>query len=116
MPDTGTLRHHGMIWELSAVPDAAGHIDETDDTNWAEVGARYCEIIPKGSREFFRGQQVAEQITHQITFRFDAQSKDFHAAMRFERHDGRRFNFAGPGVNTGEADEWLVFPAIEVRP
>lgn len=32
-------------------PDASGHVDETSESNWTEVGKRWVKFITKGSRD-----------------------------------------------------------------
>lgn len=98
----------------TATVDAAGHIDETAEASWSVLGKRWVQLIPRGSREFFRGQQVAAEITHAVRMRYDSGSKDYTTAMQLVLGT-RKLNLAGPGVNTEEANVELVFPAIEVK-
>ena len=112
----GQLQRRVVVWRLKEgiTPDAAGHVDETDESNWRIVGNRWVKLTPKGSKEFFRGQQVAEDITHQVTMRYDSESAKFTTKDRLTYH-GRVFNMAGPGVNTDEMDVLLTFPATEIK-
>lgn len=100
----------------SLTPDAAGHIDETNDANWSPVQKVWAQFITRGSREFFRGDQMASEITHQITIRYSKAAKEFTTKMRLRMSDGRKFNIAGPLQNRNEENRWFVFPAIEVPP
>ena len=95
-------------------PDAAGHIDETLDANWRSLGKRWIKLTPRGSREFFRGQQVAEEITHQVEMLLDSVSTRFTTKDKLVLGT-RTFNLAGPGVNAMERDETLIFPAVEIK-
>lgn len=119
MPDTtviaGKFNRRASIMRLreSLTPDSAGHIDESNADNWRLVRAnRKCRIIPSGSREFLVGDQVNAQITHMIEFRYDSESKNYGAKDKAVIGD-RTFNFSGPGMNVGEDDVLLRFPAIE---
>lgn len=98
----------------SLTPDAAGHIDETNDANWQQIGKVWAKFTTRGSREFFRGEQVAAEITHQVTIRWSRTAREWTTKMRL-RMDGRVFNIAGPLRNVDEADKWLVFPVVEVK-
>lgn len=98
----------------TATIDAAGHIEESAEASWIQVGKHWCQFIPRGSREFFRGEQVAAEITHAVRMRYDSDSKNYTTGMRLVLGT-RKFNLAGPGVNTEEANVELVFPAIEVK-
>lgn len=103
------------VLKLSATPDAAGHIDETDESNWRPLGdKRWIRPVPRGSREFFRGEQVAAEITHMIEMRCDSISETYTTWMKIKWR-GRTLNLAGPGVNVDEEDRLLRFPAIEVK-
>lgn len=95
-------------------PDAAGHIDETNEANWITYGTFYCEIVTKGSREFFRGEQVNADITHQITIRHSTSSAGITTSMKLV-YQGRTFNISEPPRNVNEDNEWLVFGAVEVK-
>ena len=98
----------------SAVLDASGHLDETREGNWVEVGKRWAQFITRGSREFFRGEEVAADITHQITIRYDKTAAAWTTKMHV-KYDGRTFNIAGPLRDIDEQNEWLVFPAVEIK-
>lgn len=95
-------------------PDAAGHIDETDDDNWEAIAERWCQLVTKGSREFFRGEQVAAEITHQVTMRFDRQAATFTTGMQLKLGQ-RLFGISEPPRNVDERNTLLVFAAIEVK-
>lgn len=110
----GELNRRVEVRVLSATPDASGHVDETDDSNWIVIARRWCKLTPRGSREFFRGQQVAAEITHQVTMRFDSESRRFTTGNQLKMDD-RKFNISGPPVNVEEAGVLYQFPAVEVK-
>lgn len=101
----------------SAVPDGGGHIDETDDTNWetaSDVGTNgllWASVVPRGSREFFRGEQVAADITHQVQVLYPA-AKTIGPKYRL-RLNGRKLNIAEPPRNIDEENHTLVFACVE---
>lgn len=94
--------------------DASGHIDETVDSNWEEIGKRWVAFATKGSREFFRREEVAADITHQITMRYDGLSKTFTTKMQLKMGD-RKFNIAEPPRNVNEANQMLIFACTEIK-
>lgn len=96
----------------AATPDAGGHINETIDANWMNVGTEWCQIITQGSREFVVGQQLDQQITHQVSMRFSPSATKYTTKFRLT-FEGRILNFAGPPQNVDEKDKWLRFPAFE---
>lgn len=95
-------------------PNASGHIDETNDSNWTIAGKEWVELITRGSREFFRGQEVASDITHQVTMRWSKQASEYTNDMRI-KFEGRKFNISEPPRNVDEQNMWLVFAAIEIK-
>jgi len=92
---------------------SSGQIDETDEENWEIAETRWANIVPRSSREFFRGQQVADDITHKITMRYDSKSSRYNAKNRITLGD-RKFYLTGPGMNSDEQDVTLEFPATEI--
>lgn len=97
----------------SASVDGSGNVDESLDTNWGECGRAWTQVITKGSREFFRNQQVGQDITHQFTMRWTKKAGDYTTGMRF-RMDGRKFHIKAPPMNVDENNRWLVFQTTEV--
>lgn len=95
-------------------PDSSGHVDETSEANWIEYGRFWCEIKTKGSREFFRGQEMAADITHQITIRHGSKSAGITTDMQVILRD-RVLSIAEPPRNIDESNEWLVFAAKEIK-
>lgn len=95
-------------------PDAANHIDETNEANWVTVGPRWVIVTPRGSREFFRGQQVAAEVTHQVDMRNDEISRTYTTGMRIF-WNGQRLNIAGPLYDVGARKVRLRCEAIEVK-
>ena len=41
-------------------------LDPDDDDNWVGI-ARWAQIMTRGGREFFRGQQVQANVSHRLT-------------------------------------------------
>lgn len=97
----------------SATEDAGGQVDQSLDSNWVLYGKEFGKFTTRGSREFFQGQQVREDITHQFTIRYRRTAAVYSTTMRL-RMDGRKFNIAGPLQNVNEENQWLEMPLIEV--
>ena len=98
-----------------ATIDASGHVDESVSANWEVVRRlRKCMIVPASSREFIVGDQLNQQVTHQITMRMDSESTGYNSGNRLKYGD-RVFNLAGPGINVNEDDVLMAFPAVEVK-
>lgn len=95
-------------------PDAAGHIDESDDENWECYCQAAAKIVPVGSREFFGADQVQANVTHQITVRHCSEAEAITTAHRV-RFGTRVFNVASPPVDPDDLRASLVFNAIEVK-
>jgi SPP1 family predicted phage head-tail adaptor len=110
------LDKHILIQRLKTglTPDASGQIDETDSSNWTNHGKFYAEFITKGSREFFRGEQVNADITHQITVRYSTLAAGITTKMQV-LYGGRIMNISEPPRNVNEQNQWLVFGAIEIK-
>lgn len=97
----------------SATADGGGHVDETNDANWVVCGQEWAELLTKGSREFFRGRQVNEDVTHQVTIRWSKKASGYTTGMRL-RMDSRKFNISAPPINVDEKNEWIVMETKEV--
>ena len=116
MKGAGRLNNRVVIERKNenATPDAGGQVDWTLDSNWRIACHRWCEIVPKGSREFLRLYQVTDEITHGVKFRYDQESRKFKTSWRV-KIGTRVLNIAGPGIDPDERHEYLIFPAIEVE-
>lgn len=101
--------------------DDAGHVDETQDRNWSSFASRWAEVYTRGSKEFFRAEQVVSDITHFIKVRWDKMlwrrlSARGATKLRVKIGNGiRRLNLSGPPVNEDEQDNYISFPCVEVR-
>jgi SPP1 family predicted phage head-tail adaptor len=92
-----------------------GHTDDTNNAEWQVMATGvWCEFKTRGSREFFRGEEVAADITHQITTRYTNTSAQITTDMRL-RMDGRIFNIAEPPRNVDEDNKWIVFAVTEIK-
>lgn len=100
----------------SAVVDGSGNVNEKLDSNWTPFASSLrVEIITKGSREFFRGQQVGEDITHQITMRYSPKTKQITTKMRV-RFEGRKLAISQPPVNIDEDKRGFIRMACKEVP
>lgn len=101
----------------NATADAGGQIDLSDETNWRIACQRWCQILPRGSREFQRQNQIGEDVTHLIRFRYDNESKKFKTTWKIAETVGsvtRHINFAGPGIDEDGEHKFLLVPGVEV--
>lgn len=95
-------------------PDASGHVDETDTSNWETLGSFWFAVVTKGSKEFARGEEVAAEITHELWCKYSAKANQITTKMQAVRM-GRTFNISEPPRNVDEGNQWLVFKAIEIK-
>ena len=109
----GKLLHRVEVQRLAGTVNAAGQLDETTAGNWVTFCSRWCEMITRGSREFFRGVEVAADITHQVTMRADPESKAFTVKQRLKMGE-RVFNLASPPLDVDEGGEMVRFQAVEI--
>ncbi len=98
----------------TAVVDSSGHVDKTDTTNWEVIGKEWVQFITQGSREFRVGDQVTQQLTHQITMRWSVKAAAQYTTECKLEYGTRTFNIAGPPQNIDEKNQWLRFGAIEL--
>lgn len=80
----GKLRHRIVIEDLTEGRDAQGGIDRSYPTLTTVWG----NVRPLRGRELFNAQQVKDQVTHEITIRFQSVVT---AVMRLQ-HRSRTFN------------------------
>ena len=109
----GSLSNRVTIERLSATVNAAGQIDETSASNWVIYAERWCHVATRGSREFFRGVEVAADITHQITMRADPVTTGITVKNRLSL-GSRVLSISGPPVNVDEGGEMVRFSCVEV--
>lgn len=62
----GQLRHRVQIVAPCEKPDAFGQVD----TTWSQVTERWASIRTLGERELAQSDDLASQVTHEITMRF----------------------------------------------
>lgn len=106
-----------------AAVDEAGHVDEATETNWSPFASRWAEVHTKGSREFFRREQVASEVTHRIKILWDEElwrllNEPNASKFRIKLESGilpRTLNISGPPVNEDEGDMYVSFPCVEVK-
>ena len=113
--EAGKLLRRGSLERIKSTttPDASGHINLTDDSNWEFVTKRWFSIIPSNSKEFLIGDQQRGDVTHQITMRYDSLSSGVTTAWRL-KHRNKIYNIAGPPMDRNMDHVLLDFPAIEI--
>lgn len=109
----GSLSSRVSVQRLSAGVNAAGQIDETTAGNWITFAERWCNLVTRGSREFFRGVEVAGDITHQVTMRSDPQSRTFTTKHRLQIGE-RVLSISSPPLDVDEGGEMIQFACVEV--
>lgn len=109
----GSLIHRVDVQRIQASVNAAGQVDETSDANWVTFAIRWCHLATRGSREFFRGVEVAADITHQVTMRSDPQSRALTTKQRLNL-GGRILSINSPPLDVDESGEMIRFAAVEV--
>ncbi len=98
----------------SIAPDASGHVNEADPTNWETFTKQWASVVPRGSREFFRREQVAADITHQVELLYNSDSRQITQKCQLIL-DGRVLNIAEPPRNVDEDNHSLRFACVEVK-
>lgn len=99
-------------------PADDGHIDETNADNWIVLTQWWAEVWTKGSREFYRADQVSALVTHKFKMKFDDAlavelMKPGAAKMRV-RIGTRTINIDGPIADENEQHNYFVFGGVEV--
>lgn len=113
------MRVVAMRLKTSAIPDSSGHIDESNPANWepatnvGTAGRLWIGLAPRGSREFFRQEQVSADITHAANAAYQ-DAKNVTKKMRF-LFKGRTLNISEPPRNVDENNHSLVFACVEVK-
>jgi head-tail adaptor len=107
------LANRVEVQKLSASVNAGGHLDETTASNWVTIASRWCELLTRGSREFFRSVEVAADVTHQVTMRSDPESLALTTKQRLKM-GSRIFSISSPPVDVDEQREMVRFAAVEV--
>lgn len=101
----------------SATVDAGGHVDLSDESNWRIVEQRrWCQVLPRSSREFQRDNQIRDDVTHMIRFRYEAATLKFKPTWKASEKvfgETKYYEFAGPGINENGESRYILFPAIE---
>lgn len=105
----GPLRHRMTFQRPSIEKDKFGQ----PLTTWVDVKPLWVEIRPLSVRELQAAQQVASEVSHEITLRWHPALSDPKAvaAMRGV-FGGRIFNIAG-SCDPDERRRWLVLQATE---
>lgn len=94
-------------------PDAGGHIDESNPLNWENHASAWVAIHPRGSREFFRREQVAADITHAIEALY-VDVRDVTDEMRIKSGTSI-LSIAEPPRNVDQNNHTLVFACKEIK-
>lgn len=101
-----------------AEKDGGGHALLDDGDNWepadnvGDGGRLWASVIPRGSREFFRGEQMAADITHQVSVLWVA-GKHITPGMRM-KIGSRVLHVSEPPRNEDERNHTLTMACTEV--
>lgn len=97
-----------------AAIDAAGQIDESDNSIWETYTPAWAAIVAKASREFWGADQVQADITHQLTLRWTAKNDAIEPTMRII--DGAKiYNLTSAPFDPDGKRRTLKLNAVEVR-
>lgn len=115
MPNAGKYRHPVTVYKqsTSATPNAAGHVDLTDDDNRTVHCKRWVEIEPTSGRETVRGSQVRADATHIVRTREDDKTRTITPKMWLV-HDSRRLEII-TAYNVRERDVEVEMQCREVK-
>lgn len=100
--------------KTSLTPNAGGHVDETDETKWRQVGREWAAVKTMGTREVVIDDQVRAFSTHEWTIRCPRNGESPYTTGMQLRMGGRRFNISEPPYILDEQNEWIVINTIEV--
>lgn len=93
----GKLRNRVIIQrDTGTTVGAGGHVVP----DWTTLYSRWCSVHPRGSREFFRANQVQADITHRIVMR--AGGLDGVTTKDRIKFGSRIFQIAGPPIRDDE--------------
>lgn len=105
----GVLNRRIRIQTPSAMLDAFG----IPVPGWADLLTVWGAIEPLTGRELFNAQQVASEVTHRITLRFNALLADTRLVATYRAlYAGRAFNLHAV-LNEDEANVSMVLLASE---
>ena len=105
----GVLNRRIRIQAPSATLDAFG----IPAPGWTDLLTVWGAIEPLTGRELFNAQQVASEVTHRITIRFNALLTDTRLAATYRvLYAGRSFNIHAV-MNEDEANVTMVMLASE---
>lgn len=69
------LDRNGIIQRPGTTPDAGGHVDLTQNSNWNPVGSRKFRFVSHGGREGRVFDQVQAETTHVLELTEDPLTK-----------------------------------------
>lgn len=91
------------LQRLNGTADAAGHVDNTTDSNWTNYVNAYARVQTRGGREFWKVQQVAADVSHVWTCPYGRLLAAATPDMRLQ-YQGDTYQILSV-VNIDEADE-----------
>jgi len=100
--------------KTSLTPNAGGHVDETSDSNWRQVGREWATCKSRGTREVVIDDQVRAFSTQEWTIRCPRSGVSPYTTGMQLRMNGRRFNISEPPYILDEQNDWIVINTIEV--
>lgn len=87
MPPRMTSRLQIQKPNDGATPDAAGHVELSDDANWISVGSRPCNVFTRGGSEKWRFNQVSAEISRIVHFQYGPLAKQIQPRWRLRKND-----------------------------
>jgi len=90
-PPTTVYRHWVTIQQPSGTPDASGHIDWEDSSNWSSYGQLKVNFLSRGGREGRVFDQIQVEATHIAEAPSTTASRAVDESMRLV-FDSRNYN------------------------
>lgn len=103
----GALRHQVTVERPVRAQDAAGAVT----TTWTSVATPWAAVEPIRGQERFLAQQVAADVTHKITLRYESALSAMTPAYRVSL-GARRFDLLAV-MDPGERDTTIECLAVE---
>jgi len=103
----GALRHQVTVEQPVEAQDAAGAVTKT----WTSVATPWAAVEPMRGQERFLAQQVAADVTHKITMRYESALASMTPKWRVSL-GSRRFDLLAV-LDPGERDTAIECLAVE---
>lgn len=100
--------------KATATPDAAGHVNLSDDAKWEDVTTRYFSVMPQSGREYYRAQQTESNLTHLLETHYDDETSLINPKYRLRITGTDRYLNVVSAINVEESNRIIRVSCIEV--